>query len=176
MKLIAQSEGMTILDWDVSFEEFEKEGVMKLTNDKAPGVTDVPPQAPKLLDDENLRYIYKYFVDFWNGKVDYWQWHVGLGVMIPMKGDLRDPNKWQEINLTDVCSKVFSCILNNRLYNKLLKNHDIKTQFGAIPGVGCADGSFALKTLLHQCEQHNLESYVIFVDLVKASDTVNHDR
>ena len=29
---------------------------MKLQNDKAPGVTGVPPQAPKLLVNENLKY------------------------------------------------------------------------------------------------------------------------
>ena len=94
--------------------------------------------------------------------------------MVPKKGDLSDPNKWQEINLMNVCSKIFSCILNNRLY-KLLEKHGIKTQFGATPVVDCADGSFTLNTLPRQRKQHNLELYVIFADLVKAFNTVNHD-
>ncbi len=41
-------------------------------------------------------------------------------------------------------------------------------------GVGCQDGSFTLKLLLHLCRQHNLPMFVAFVDLVKAFDTVNH--
>jgi len=57
----------------------------------------------------------------------------------------------------------------------LLAKHGIKLQFGATPGVGCQDGLFTLKTLLHQRQQHNLESYVIFADLVKAYDTTIHD-
>ena len=94
--------------------------------------------------------------------------------MAPMKGDLNDPNKQQVINLMNVCSTIFNWILNNRLC-KLLENYIIKNQFGATPGVGCADGVFTLKTLLHQLKQHNFKPYVVFADLVKAFDAVNHD-
>ena len=93
--------------------------------------------------------------------------------MVPKKGDLSDPNKWRGINLVDVCSKLFSCILNERLYC-LLDEHEMPTQFGATPNVGCQDGSFTLKSLLHLRHQHNLPTCVAFVDLVKAYDTTNH--
>ena len=92
---------------------------------------------------------------------------------MPKKGDLSDPNKWRGINLMDLCSKIFSCILNNRLY-RLLEKHGTKTQFGATPKVGCQDGCFTLKTLLHLRHQHNLPLFVAFVDLVKAFNTTNH--
>jgi len=75
---------------------------------------------------------------------------------------------------TYVVSKALSNVLVDRLY-VLLAKHGIKSQFGATPGVGCQDGLFTLKTLLHQRQQHNLESYVIFADLVKAYDTTIHD-
>ena len=74
----------------------------------------------------------------------------------------------------DVCSKIFSIILNNRLYT-LLGKHGTKCQFGATPNKGCRDGSFTLKTLLTQRKEHDQESFVLFVDLVKAYDTVNHE-
>ena len=41
--------------------------------------------------------------------------------------------------------------------------------------VGCQGGNFTLKSLTHLCRQHNLETYVIFADLVKAFDTSNHE-
>ena len=50
----------------------------------------------------------------------------------------------------------------------------IKSQFGATPEVGCQDGSFTLKTLLHIRRQHNLPSFFAFVDLVKACNMANH--
>ena len=62
-------------------------------------MTGVLPQALKLLGDKYLKYIFKYVVNFWNGTVDYWQWHVGLGGPVPKKGDLSDPNKWRGINV-----------------------------------------------------------------------------
>ena len=89
------------------------------------------------------------------------------------KGDLSGPNKLRGIHLMDVCSKIFSCILNNHLY-RLLDQHGTKTQFGATPKVGCQDGCFTLETLLFLRHQHNLPSFVAFVDLVKAFDATNH--
>ena len=66
-----------------------------------------------------------------------------------------------------------SCILNERLY-RLLDEHGIRTQFGATPNVGCQDGSFTLKSLLHLRHQHHLPTFVAVVDLVKTYDTTNH--
>ncbi|KAL7535225.1 hypothetical protein ACHAWF_005092 [Thalassiosira exigua] len=73
----------------------------------------------------------------------------------------------------DVCSKILSKILTDRAY-LILNVHDSKYQFGATPKIGCQDGSFVLKTLLHLRRQHNIDTYVILDDLVKAFDTTNH--
>ncbi len=35
--------------------------------------------------------------------------------------------------------------------------------------------NFTLKSILHLRRQHNLDTYVIFADLVKAYDTYNHE-
>ncbi len=73
----------------------------------------------------------------------------------------------------DVCSKVFSSIMNGRAFC-LLDLHGTKFQFGGTPTIGCQDGLFTLKTLLNAHKNHNLPSFVAFVDLVKAYDTANH--
>jgi hypothetical protein len=41
--------------------------------------------------------------------------------------------------------------------------------------MGCKDALFLLRTVLQDRREHNLETHVLFVDLVKAFDTVNHD-
>ena len=79
----------------------------QLRNGGAPGITVFPPEAFKYLEGENRKQVYMFVVDFWEGRADYDQWHKGLGVMVPKKGDLSNPNKWRGINLMDECSKMF---------------------------------------------------------------------
>ncbi len=74
----------------------------------------------------------------------------------------------------DVCSKIFSSIMNGRAF-KLLDKHGTQFRFGGTPELGCRDGLFVLKTLLTMRKYHNLPSYITFVNLVKAYDTANHN-
>ena len=85
-----------------------------------------------------------------------------------------DPNNWSGINLMNVISKVMSRTMNERSF-KILDKHGTRYQFGGTPGLGCREGIFTLKTLLHTRRNHNLSTHVAFIDLVKAYDTANHE-
>ena len=77
--------------------------------------------------------------------------------------------------LMDVCSKIFSSVVNGCAF-RLLELHGTRFQFGGTPTLGCQDGLFTLKTLLNVHKNHDLPSFVAFVDLVKAYyDTANDD-
>ena len=53
------------------------------------------------------------------------------------------------------------------------KEHlDHENQCGFRNGRGCSDGSFTIKALLNKRREHNLETWVLFLDLVKAFDMV----
>ena len=171
--LIRQRERMTEMGDEISWSEFCK-ATMKLKNDKSPGENGVPPNAFKCLDSNNKSTVYKFICDFWNDKCDYEEWHTGIVKLLPKSGDLSNPNKWRGITLMDVCSKILSSILADRA-QRLLDKVGIKQQFGGMAAKGCADAQFTLKSLLHLRHQHNLPSYVMYVDLVKAYDTVNHE-
>ena len=73
----------------------------------------------------------------------------------------------------DIVAKISSSMLCKRLF-KIIKQHRVKYQVESSPGVGCKDGTFTIKILLHTRHNHNLPCYVAFVDLAKAFDTVNH--
>ena len=73
----------------------------------------------------------------------------------------------------DLGSKIFSSIMCTRLF-RIIDAHGVKYQFGSTPGVGCQDGSFKIKKMLHLRHNHNLPTWVMFADLVKAFDTSNH--
>ena len=57
---------------------------------------------------------------------------------------------------------------------KIMNLHGVKYHFGSSLGVGFQDGLFTLKTVLYARHNHNLPTYVAFVDMVKAFDIVDH--
>ena len=75
---------------------------------------------------------------------DYEGWHASQCVPVPKSGNLSDPNKWRGVMLMDVCSKIFSSVMNGRAF-RLLELHGTRFQFGGTPTLGCQDGLFTLK-------------------------------
>ena len=49
-----------------------------------------------------------------------------------------------------------------------------RIQFGASLNMGCLEGSFSLRSLLQMRTEHNLKSWVVFADLIKKIDSINH--
>ena len=94
--------------------------------------------------------------------------------MLPKKGDLRDLNNWRGIMLLDAVSKIISMVINGRL-QRLLKEVGIEEQNGFMGGRGGSDGIFCIRQALKKRREHGQESWVLFVDLVKAFDTVPRD-
>ena len=172
LKHVKQRQIEWSLDDPITWKEFD-DAVNKLKNGKAAGLNDVPPEAYKAMDEECRRRVYTYVCKFFEGDADYEGWHRGQCVPVPKSGDLSNPNKWRGVMMMDVCSKIFSIIMNGRAF-VVLKQHGTVFQFGGTPELGCRDGLFTLKTLLNMRKNHNLSSYVAFVDLVKAYDTANH--
>ena len=142
--------------------------------EKSPGLNGIPPEAYKDMNGEMHRRVHRYVSDFFEGKEDYEECHQSQCVPVPKSGNLSDPKKWRGVMLMDVCSKIFLSVMNGRAF-RLLELHGTKFQFGGTPTLGCQDGLFTLKTLLNAHKNHNLPSFVAFVDLVKAYNTANHD-
>ena len=82
--------------------------------------------------------------------------------------------KLRGIMLLGAFSKPVSMIIANRL-DRVLKEEGLEAQNGFTGGRGCSDGSFSLRQALKRRREHGLESWVLFVDLVKAFDSVPRD-
>ena len=162
------------IDHSIKWEEI-KLAIAKLANEKSPGLNDVPPDAFKALSNQNIDILLTFYNTYWKGNIDFDEWNEGRVIPVPKSGDLGDPNKWRGVTLMDMGSKIFSSILCTRLF-KIIKLHGVKYQFVSTPGVGCQDGSFTIKTLLRLRHTHNLPTWVLFADLVKAFNTSNHVR
>jgi len=118
--------------------------------------------------------IHEYVAAFFEGDADYEGWHASQCVPVPKSGNLSDPNKWRGVMLMDVCSNIFSSVMNGRAI-PLLELNGTRFQFVGTPTLGCQDGLLTLKTLLNAHKNHDLPPFVVFVDIVKAYDTANHN-
>jgi hypothetical protein len=170
---IPQHDALTTIDSPITFNEVNK-AINKLNAGMALGRNGIPPEALKAMGAEMRHHIHQYVAEFFEGTIDDEGWHCSQCVPVPKKGNLSDPNKWRGVMLMDVSSKVFSSIMNTRAF-QLLELHGTQFQFGGTPEIGCRDRLFTLKTLLNTIRNHDLPSFVGFVDLVKAYDTANHE-
>ena len=96
---------------------------------------------------------------------------LGLLKILPKKGDLRQPGNYRGIVLLEVAYKIVARILASRLAHLHAELGD-EQQNGFVKKRGCVDASFVLLQALRKRREHGLESWVLFLDLVKAFDSV----
>jgi hypothetical protein len=176
---IRQRTSKTELGNPPSLEEV-KLALRKAANGKSPGESGITAEALKALDNELLQdCLLSFLTDYWNDpEVDYESWHrQGLCALRKAgKGkDYSDTNNWRGICLAEIPAKIQSSIISTRLLENLADlDIGIETQCGCVPGKGCADALFSMKSALQIRKQHGQDTWAIFVDLVKAFDTVDH--
>ena len=60
--------------------------VVELTNDKSPGLNNVPPNTFKAMISENLIHLFDFIVECWEYRLDFVEWHEGQVVPVPNSG------------------------------------------------------------------------------------------
>jgi hypothetical protein len=150
--------------------------VRRMQYEKSPGTNGIPTEAFKCLTGgTNYQFVEDTITLFWKigqfQPTDFQQ--IKLSVL-PKKGNLSDPNKWRGIALGNITAKCISSIIATQL-TKYLTTFGINKQCGSLFGKGCANATFSLKLALQTLHEHNQESFTLFVDLVKAYDTVNRE-
>jgi hypothetical protein len=172
LDLIPQKEQSMEIDHPITFAEVDK-AINKLKSGKVPGLNGNLPEAYKAMGKAMQLQIHPYVGQFFDGKMGLQRMAQESMCPCPKKGDLANPNKWRGVMFMDVCSKIFSSVMNNCAF-RLMELHGTCFQFVGTPKLGCRDSLFTLKALLNARRNHNLGSYVGFVDLVKAYDTANN--
>lgn len=73
--------------------------------------------------------------------------------------------------LIETAAKIVCSILGNRIQN-FLNESGLEEQNGFTPGRGGLDGIFSLKVALQKRREHGLDTWAVFIDLIKAFDSV----
>ncbi|KAF8069361.1 LINE-1 reverse transcriptase-like [Scenedesmus sp. PABB004] len=97
------------------------------------------------------------------------------GVITPIykRGDPTDPANYRPITLGSAVDKLYNLVLNKRLTDHL-EGHGLlhDAQQGFRPGRSAADNIFMLTSCLDARAAQGLDTYVLFLDIAKAYDTV----
>ena len=121
--------------------------------------------------------------DIWRAVVhEFWEhgscgedWLQGRLKMLFKKGARANLNNWRGVMLLDAACKIVSAILASRLTTLLTQGGSVEEQNGFLPDRGCTDAVFALKVMLQKRKEHGLDTHVVFIDLVKAFDSVSRE-
>ena len=153
-------------------DEQIKCAVKRLKNN-APGDSGIPSAVWKALLTENETFSMMRTVvhNFWKKEVMPDEWETGLLKILPKKGDLSDPGNYRGIMLLETAYKIVAILLHMRLL-PIIQNIDNENQCGFLPERGCVDAVFLVKMAIKKRREHGLETFVFFLDLVKAFDRV----
>ena len=107
---IKQQDTVPDIDHSIKWEEI-KLLIAKLANEKSPGLNNIPPDAFKAPSNQNIDILLDLCNAYWNGDIEFDKYQKGRVVPVPKSGNLGDPNKWREVTLMDMGSKIFRSIL-----------------------------------------------------------------
>mmetsp|Transcript_64854 Transcript_64854/g.193832 ORF Transcript_64854/g.193832 Transcript_64854/m.193832 type:complete len:601 (-) Transcript_64854:243-2045(-) len=104
------------------------------------------------------------------------EWETGLPTVrllaiLPKKGDLSQPGNYRGIMMLEVAYKIVANLLNERL-EPVIESLDHEAQCGFRRKRGCSDAIFTVRQLIAKRREHGLETWILFIDLVKAFDRV----
>ena len=165
------------LDEQISLAEV-KQAIRKLKAGKASGIDEIPAEFVKAAEDMVAPFLTKLFNRVYDTGVFPKQWSQSVIVPLLKKGDINDPGNYRGISLLSIISKLFTSILNKRLYRWAESEHKIcEEQAGFRKNYSTIDHLFTLVSMIKRClyGQRRSKLYVAFIDYLKAFDSVDRD-
>ena len=159
---------------DAPSDDEIRNAVLHAKHGKACGDSGIAAEFWQVLEDrpETSKLLHEYINDCWTSCQCSAEWlESRLKILYKGKGDARDLNNWRGIMLIEAAAKIVCSILGNRIQN-FLNAAGLEEQNGFTPGRGGLDGIFSLKVALQKRREHGLDTWAVFIDLIKAFDSV----
>jgi hypothetical protein len=145
---------------------------MKSKNGKSTGVDELPYEVLKY--DCVTEVIHRLFMLCFESNIipSDWRRAIICPILKDNNNDPRTPLNYRGISLLSAIYKLYSSVLNNRLMDHLEDYYIlVDEQNGFRRDRSCADHIFTLSCIT----QNRKETFISFIDLQKAFDTVDHD-
>ena len=155
-----------------------RKSIGKLKNGKAPGKDGISAEFYKHTCHIATPILALIFNEIFNSGTFPKSWCESILVPIYKSGSHDDPSNYRGISLINVMYKIFSSILNDRIYHwaDSFEPTD-KSQAGFRAGYSVLDNLFTLKSMIQKyIGKAGGRFYVLYVDSKKAFDSIVHDK
>ena len=144
----------------------------QMKNGKAPGLDGLPPEFWKL--PKVKKSLLSFCNKTYSGNRPK-EWGLSGITPIPKKGDLTITDNYRGISLTQVASKIYNRCLLNRVrlvIDKVLRPN----QNGFRKGRSTTSHILALRRIVEELKNHDMEAVLTFIDFSKAFDSIDRGR
>jgi hypothetical protein len=149
-----------------------REVVFSMKHNRAPGPDSIPVEFFQEFWDTIKTDLFKLFQDFYAGTLNIERLNYGVVTLIPKVPNVDDIKAFRPICLLNVCYKIITKVLTNRLAN-CITNVISDCQYGFIKGKYIMDGVVSLHEIIHEVKKKKQSGVIFKVDFEKAYDKVN---
>jgi len=171
--IVDRSEHIDVFNCEITRSEVVS-AVKALKANKAPGPDGLISELYKNMPENGIEFLVKYFNRLFDTGTYPDLWVESVIQPIHKKGDVNSPNNYRGISLLNVCSKIYSHILNKRLNEWAETNNVIsEAQAGFRRNYSTCDHIFTLMATIQKQLINHKKLYVAFIDFQKAFDMIN---
>lgn len=161
--------------YEVSEETINEEevelAIEQMKTGKAAGRDNIAPEFLKYGGQELIKALQGLFQTVWDTKRIPKDWEYSVIIPIHKKGSQTECANYRPISLLSVAYKMYTHILEKRL-RRIVERHLEEEQAGFRPGRQTQDNIFVIRNILEKSWDRNKNTYLAFLDLKAAFDSV----
>jgi hypothetical protein len=164
------------LDCRISEDEI-RTAIRALKANKAAGPDGLIGEFYKAGVHTIMPFMLKFFNFIFDNGLFRHQWYLAILQPLHKKGDVNLPDNYRGISLLNICSKIYSFVLNKRIGSWIEENNIIgEEQAGFRKEYSTTDHVFTLMATVQKQLVRHRKLYVAFIDFRKAFDSVSRGK
>jgi hypothetical protein len=152
--------------------------VVRLRNDKAAGLDDIPYEMYKFGGEIMIKKLHELFIEIWKDERVPCKWNESKVVLLHKGGgkNRKELKNYRPISLTNTVGKIFCMLMNERVRENIEKHKVMgEEQNGFRMKRRGEDNMFVVREVIERLKKEGKKGYFAFLDIEKAYDRVDRE-